>query len=188
MLETEQKLQYFDLHSLWPSRCVFLVLLDPQPEALGSTLLGAGFLYCILSASSLDPNSSGLQAPSAWCGFPYHISSPTKLPATQLAATATGTRTPTVFCSICRPYITLKLSRGDMDTPPRLRNFFRYLVIGMCHFRYLWNGLCDRHRTEITVMQFTGHSLPVHHSEVGPSPCPILSAEHTCAISFDYWP
>ena len=48
---------------------------DAQPEALGSTLLGAGFLYCILSASSLDPNSSGPQAPSAWCGFPYHISS-----------------------------------------------------------------------------------------------------------------
>ena len=34
---------------------------DAQPEALGSTLLGAGFLYCILSASSLDPNSSGPQ-------------------------------------------------------------------------------------------------------------------------------
>ena len=49
-------------------------------------------------------------------------------------------------------------------------------------------GLCDRHRAEITVMQFTGHSLPVHQSEVGPSPCPILSAELTCAISFDYWP
>ena len=43
--------------------------------------------------------------------------------------------------------------------------------------------MCDRHRVEITVMQFTGHSLPVHHSEVGPSLCPILSAELTCAIS-----
>ena len=29
-----------------------------------------------------------------------------------------------VFCSIRRPYITFKLPRGDMDTPPRLRNFF----------------------------------------------------------------
>ena len=67
------------------------------------------------------------------------------------------------FLSIRRPYITFKLPRGDMDTPPRLRNFFRYLAIGMCHFRYLWNGLCDRHRAEITVMQFTGHFLPVHH-------------------------
>ena len=28
----------------------------------------------------------------------------------------------------------------------------------------LWNGMCDRHRAEITVMQFTCHSLPVHQS------------------------
>ena len=30
------------------------------------------------------------------------------------------------------------------------------------HFRCLWNDMFDRHRAEITVMQFTGHSLPVH--------------------------
>ena len=30
------------------------------------------------------------------------------------------------------------------------------------HFRRLWNGMFDCHRAEITVMQFTGHSLPVH--------------------------
>ena len=30
------------------------------------------------------------------------------------------------------------------------------------HFRRLWNGMVDRHRAEITVMQFTAHSLPVH--------------------------
>ena len=65
------------------------------------------------------------------------------------------------FCSIRRPYNTFKLPRGDIDTPPRLRDFFRYLAIGMCHFRYIWNSLCDRHRAEITVMQFRGHSLPV---------------------------
>ena len=47
----------------------------------------------------------------------------------------------------------------------------------------LWNGMFDRHQVEITVMQFTGYSLPVHHSEVGPSPFPILSAELTCTIS-----
>ena len=94
----------------------------------------------------------------------------------------------TAFCLIRWPYITFKLPRRDMDMPPRLRNFFQYLAIGMCHFHYLWNGLCDRHQVEITVMQFTGHSLLVHHSEMGLSPCPILSAEHTWAISFDYWP
>ena len=30
----------------------------------------------------------------------------------------------------------------------------------------LWNGMFDRHQAEITVMQFTGHSLPVYHSVV----------------------
>ena len=50
-----------------------------------------------------------------------------------------------------------------MDTPPRPRNFFQYLAIGMCHFRRLWNGMCNRHRVEISVMQFTGHSNLVHH-------------------------
>ena len=67
------------------------------------------------------------------------------------------------FGSIHWLYITFKLPRGNMDTPLRLRNFFRYLAIRMCHFRYLWNGLCDRYRAEIIVMQFIGHSLPVHH-------------------------
>ena len=30
------------------------------------------------------------------------------------------------------------------------------------HFRRLWNGMFDYHRAEITVMQFTGHSLLVY--------------------------
>ena len=47
--------------------------LDTQLEALGSTLLGAGLLYCFLSVSSLDPNSSGLQAPFClvWLSLPH---------------------------------------------------------------------------------------------------------------------
>ena len=44
-----------------------------------------------------------------------------------------------------------------------LRDFFRLLAIGMCHFRYLRNFRCDRHRAEITIMQFIGQSLPAHH-------------------------
>ena len=30
--------------------------------------------------------------------------------------------------------------------------------------QYLLNGMFDRHQTEIIVMQFTGHSLPMHQS------------------------
>ena len=35
-------------------------------------------------------------------------------------------------------------------------------------FRHLWNGMFDSHRAEIIVMQFTGHSLPVHHFVTAP--------------------
>ena len=64
---------------LWPSRCVFLVLLGCSTGGLGPTLLDAGFLYWILSASSLDPklHRGSRGPPSVWCGFPYHNSSPT---------------------------------------------------------------------------------------------------------------
>ena len=69
----------------WPQsygrqRCVFLVLQGCSTGGPLPTLLGDGFLYFILSASSLDPNSSGPQAHSAWCGFPYYILSLTLLP------------------------------------------------------------------------------------------------------------
>ena len=36
------------------------------------------------------------------------------------------------------------------------------------HFHGLWNGMFDRHQAEITVMQFTGYSLPVHQSVTVP--------------------
>ena len=34
--------------------------------------------------------------------------------------------------------------------------------------QYLWNGMFDRHQAEITVMQFSGHSPPVHQSMTVP--------------------
>ena len=79
---------------LWPSTLCLSRSPDAQPEAQRPTLLGDGFLYSILSASSLDPNSSGPQAPLAWCGFTYHISSITPSP------TLTGTGTATVLTSV----------------------------------------------------------------------------------------
>ena len=51
-----------------------------QPESQRPILLGDGFLYCILSATSLDPNSSEApRAASARRGFPFHILSATYL-------------------------------------------------------------------------------------------------------------
>ena len=85
-----------------------------QPEARGPTLLGAGFLYRILSPTGLvSKQIDFLSSPSY-----IIVQSPTQyLP-------ITGHRNVT--------------------------------------FRRLWNGMFDRHWTGKTVMQFTGHFLPVH--------------------------
>ena len=57
-------------------------------------------------------------------GFPYYISSLSHANDTacpQLySPLSTGPLNSTVLCSIRRPYITFKLPRGDMDTPPQL--------------------------------------------------------------------
>ena len=60
-------------------------------------------------------STGALESTVLGAGFPYYnssISSPTILlaPPSRLSA----------FCSIRRPYITFKLPRSDMDTPPQL--------------------------------------------------------------------
>ena len=73
-LETEHK-----LHILTPTtydrHVVSFLFSGCSTGGLGLTLLDAGFLYGILSVSSLDPklHRGFLRAPSVWCGFPYHI-------------------------------------------------------------------------------------------------------------------
>ena len=97
------ELQYIDPHSYDRQRCVFLVLQGcstggPEAHSAGWWL----FFYCILSATSLDPNSSWApRAPSAWRDFPYHISSITPSPTvtlfvlTELYNSSTSTQSPT---------------------------------------------------------------------------------------------
>ena len=100
-LETEQRLQYIEPHSHGRQRCVFLVLQGCStggPAAQLSTGWWLSLLHLISNFSGpqlirgpegpfglvwlslphlvSNSNSSGApRAPSAWRGFPYHISS-----------------------------------------------------------------------------------------------------------------
>ena len=94
-----------------------------------------------LMAISISFPFSWVAQPGAWgsiylrgAGFLYHILSPNWLNflCTQLYNSSPPTQSPPIT--------------GHQNM----------------HFRRLWNGMFDRHRAEITVMQFTGHSLPVH--------------------------
>ena len=47
-----------------------------------------------------------------------------------------------------------------------LLSWLSYIIVQRPLSRLLdfWNGILDRHQAEMTVMQFTGHSLPMHQS------------------------
>ena len=101
--------------------------------SIGGPLLGAGFLYCILSASSLAPKlHRGSRGPLR--------------PGVAFLTTSRLSPSPTLL--------------------PWLLSWLSYIIVQCPLGRPLdlWNRMFNRHAAEITVMQFTGHSLPVHHS------------------------
>ena len=115
---------------LWPSRCVFLVLLmlNWRPTAHSAV--------CWLSLLHLISIFSGPQTPSGipppvGCAFPYHISTPTVW---NSSGNYTGSSNSTELY--------------NRSTPTRSQK----------------SNAC--HQAETTVMQFRGHSPPVHHSVV----------------------
>ena len=93
---------------------------------------------------------------SAGCCFLYSIISPSLL----IPKLYRGSREPLLLgCWLSLPHLVSKNSLNFLCT--ELYNSSTPTQFLM-HFRHLWNGMFDRHRAEITVMQFTGHSLPVH--------------------------
>ena len=80
---------------LWPST----LCLSRSPGAQGPTLLGDGFLYCILSATSLDPTQSGASSPFGlvWLSLPHLVYNSVRTPTvlTELYNSSTSTQSPT---------------------------------------------------------------------------------------------
>ena len=120
---------------LWLSALCLSCSSDAQPEAQRPTLLADGFLYCILSASSLDLNSSGPQGPFGlmWLSLPHLV------------------------------YNSVSNSNCNSTW---LLSWLSYILVQhpLSRLLDLRNRMFDRLQAEITVMQFTGHSLPVHQS------------------------
>ena len=124
---TERK--YFDPHSYGRHVVSFLFSWcstgGPEAHSAGWWL---PLLHLISNFSGPQTPSGFPGAPSAGCGFTYHISSLTD-------------------CN---------------STGPELPYWLRYIIVQRPLDR--WNRMFNRHQAEITVMQFTGHSLPVHQS------------------------
>ena len=90
------------------------------------------------------------------------------------------------------PLLVYNSSPTVTGTVSWLLSWLSYIIVQRPLDRPLdfWNGMIDRHPAEITVMQFTCHSFPVHQSMSvsWALPCLIASAKSTHAISFVYWP
>ena len=114
--------------------------------------LGAHSAVWWLSLLHLISIFSGPQTPSGFpratsvgCGFPYRISSPTVWNST---GNSTGP-------------LSVKLNWNQNSIQLARRTQLSYIIVRRP--LDLWNRMFNRHQAEITVMQFTGHSLPVHH-------------------------
>ena len=142
-------------HSYGHQRCVFLVLQGCSTGGPGAQLSAE----CWLSLPHLVTNGSpkllvAPRAPSAGCGFPY-----TSYQQLLWTPTHQGLQGP------LRPGVafpTTRLYNSNFD----FLSWLSYIIVQR-PFNLplnLWNGMFDRHQAEITVMQFIGHSLPVHQS------------------------
>ena len=151
---------------------------------------------CLSRSPWLLNRSPGVESARRWLSLLHLVYLPSKLSRLNSTRLSTGSSNSTVLLLFnSSAYITFKLPRGDMDTSPHLRNFFRYLATGYVSLRYLWNGLCDRHRAEINCHPFqrslsSGASvyesimgffyLVPFHQPIPPTRFPLITAIRVC--------
>ena len=151
MLETEHKLHILT-PLLWPSRCVFIVLL-----MLRST------------PSGLSEGPLGL----VWPSLPHLVSYPLGV-CWQLLRGFSECSLGRVWPSLPHLVSTVWKSAGNCIGTPNSTELNNNSTPTRSPTGSL-NRMFNRHQVEITVMQFRGYSLPVHdcNGTMRPSPCPI---------------
>ena len=180
-LETEQRLQHIDLPI--PSghrRVSFSFSWAAQPGAWGPSLSGTYSHQLVWSPNSIGgpkgpfcrevafPTTTCLQLvwsqlnrgsresllPGWWLSLPHLVSNPLDL---QLNRGSRGL----LLLGGGSPYHILSPTRLISNS---LTSCLTELYNSSIAPLNLWNGMFDRHQAEITVMQFTDHSLLVHQS------------------------
>ena len=178
-LETEQNCNILTSPLLWPS-----AFLSRSPGLLNRRPGGAALCWVLAFSSTSclqtlrSPNSIGVpRAPSAWCwlSLPHLV---TNSPISKLTDFLSS---PSYIIFQSPTQYLLITGHRNVSLPPSL------------------DGMFDRHQAEITVIQFTGHSLPVHQSVTVPwdfnpvpycqssSPAPMEYAT-SASLEWHVWP
>ena len=159
---------------LWPSALCLSRSPDAQTEGRGPTLLA----FSPASYHQLVWSPNSIRGPKSPFGLVW-LSLPHLITASLVPNSSGAPRAPSAGLSL--PHLISNFSG------PQLTDFLSSQSYIIVH-RPLnpWNGMFDRHQAEITVMQFTGHSLPVQQSMSVPwdfLSCPISSAKPAYVIS-----
>ena len=138
------ELQYIEPHSYGHQCCIFLVLLMLNQRPEGPALCWVRVFSTASCHQRVTKFNRGSRGPLLLAGgFLYHTLSLTHLSLTHWLSVLTELYNSSIAHSVS----ILMASQA-----------------GICYFRRLWTGMFDHHKAEITVMQFRGHSLPVHQS------------------------
>ena len=73
-------------------------------------------------------------------------------------------RAPSARCGFTYPMSSLSVSNSNWNCLTSVLTELYNSSRPLSRLLDLWNRMFNRHQAEITVMQFTGHSLPVHQS------------------------
>ena len=79
-------------------------------------------------------------------------------------AHSSGPKGPFGLMWLSLPHFVYNSVRSSTQLPLARRTQLNYIIVRRP--LNLWNRMFNRHQAEITVLQFRGHSLPVHHSVV----------------------
>ena len=113
-------------------------------------------LRCVFLVSWCSTRGLGVHSAGCWLSL-LHLISIFSEPQTPSGFP----RAPSVGCGF--PYhISTPTVWNSTGNSSRTGTQLSYIMV-QCPLD-LWNRMFDRHQAEITVMQFTGHSLPVHQS------------------------
>ena len=140
------ELQYIDPHSYGRQRCVFLVLQGCSTGGPGAQLSARWWLSLLHLITNWSPKlHRGSRGPL--------------LPSVAFPTTS------------CLRRLWSPTHQGSQGPPPPgfllphlISNFSGPQLTVLPVFTDLWNRMFNRHQAEITVIQFRGHSLPVHQS------------------------
>ena len=144
----------------WPHcydrHVVSFLFFDAQPEVQRPLCWVMAFFTASYQHLLRTSTHQGPKAPSAWCGFPYHISSPTGWNSTGNSTGPLG----------------VELNWNRNSIPLARRTQLCYIIVRRSPD--LWNRMFNRHQAEITVS--SSHFI----SQFPPTRFPLITANGMC--------